>query len=275
MDTRDERGRHIRAIVSPLGHRITPPRPGRRTTLAWPGRYRFARQPSVASVHPVRPQTIACPLRAETDSHLRRFYAPAITHAVAVHHQPLAELSQDHILAHVDVARTVHRPRPRAGEAVTASISGPAVHPVRVQPPPAQPAAQQPHQCILARYAVVVRPCRPHALRGNEVRLAHQRRMREHPRHRPRRARVSGPAPRSRRDERRSFGSTPDGRCSGGCPGSSRSCATTTIRRCGAHSGPGPPQTDTAHHARSTPARYSPRCARTAAARTSTAHAAR
>ena len=98
--------------------------------------------------------------------------------------------------------------------AVTAPVPGTTVDPVRVHPPPAQPAPHQPDEHVL-RVAPSLH-CGPRELlHRNEVRFAHQRRMGQ-VLETPTRPRPST----SLRRARCVVGSTPDVRCSAGWPGS-------------------------------------------------------
>ena len=145
-----------------------------------------------------------------------------------------------------------------------APVGRPAMHPVRVHTPPADAALEQPGEQVATSPAIAGRSAAVNVLSSDEVRLAHQGRMRGRRRDRQfPAAPVSSP---SGADCRIPAGSTPACRCSAAWRESPRRYAASTYHRRGAGCAPDRPPKDTAHPARSTPERCSQHCDRPTAA---------
>ena len=213
-------------------------------------------------LQPVRSWTTAI-ARPQTRRRIRR----TRSRFGAIDDEAPDELGEQDVPADVQVPRTIRAPRTGAAVAVTAAVPGPAVHPVRIHPPPAQATHEQTREQVPTERTVAVHPSGPNLLDGEEVHLAHQRRMRRRPRDHCLRRYLSAAL---RRAARIGGDATPPGRCSADWPRSPPPTADSTPGHYGADSVPGPHRT-----ARSTRGRSPPRCALQDARRTSTARAAR
>ena len=97
------------------------------------------------------------------------------------------ESVQEHVLAHVDVARRVRRSSPGALVAVTAAVPGAAVDPVRIHPPTARAALHEPCEDVITHThrSVLALPGRTALPHCDEIDFADQRGMGHGPGHRP------------------------------------------------------------------------------------------
>src|SRR5882762_10861952 len=97
------------------------------------------------------------------------------------------------VLMQVEVHQAARWTRTSTGVPMSTTVARTIIHPVRIHPTTAQPAPHHARQLIRTRRAIRGRPIDANSLRGDEISLTHERRMRTPFRDRPPTRRVRMP----------------------------------------------------------------------------------